>query len=233
MTTAGLTDVDVRVKEAVIRQLEWDPQVDTTGVAVLAAEGIVTLTGYIGTYAGKLAAERAAKRVRGVRGVANELQVRLKLERTDPEVVADVVRALRLQSAIPESVQAVVHDGHVTLTGKVEWLFQKRDAERVARHVRGVKHIFNHITVAPKALERDVRRRIVQALHRNASLDAGHLAVAVSGETAVLTGRVGTWLQRETAERAAADAPGIVDVDNRIYVEPPLPAPESAADETC
>ena len=127
----------------------------------------------------------------------------------------------------------MVHDGHLTLTGTVEWLFQKRDAERVARHVRGVKHIFNHITVAPKALERDVRRRIVQALHRNASLDAGQLAVAVSGETVVLTGRVGTWLQRETAERAAADAPGIVNVDNRIYVEPPLPAPEGAVDEAC
>ena len=101
MTTAAQTDVDVRVKGAVIRQLEWDPQVETTGVAVLACDGIVTLTGYIDTYAGKLAAERAAKRVRGVRGVANELQVRLKLERTDPEIVADVVRAIRLQSTIP------------------------------------------------------------------------------------------------------------------------------------
>jgi osmotically-inducible protein OsmY len=108
----------------------------------------------------------------------------------------------------------------VTLTGKVNWQFQKRDAEKAVRHIRGVRAVLNYIDVAPRAVERDVRHRIVEALHRNANIDARHITVTVSGDTAILTGTVGTWLQRESAERAAADAPGIAHVDNRIVVEP-------------
>jgi osmotically-inducible protein OsmY len=204
----------------VLRQLAWDPEVDASGVGVAAKAGVVTLTGYIDSYSGKLAAERAAKRVRGVRAVANDIEVRLKLERTDADIAADVARALELRSTIPNSVQASVHSGHVTLTGKVNWQFQKRDAEKALRHIRGVRTVLNYITVAPRAVERDVRHRIVEALHRNANIDARHITVTVSGDKAILTGTVGTWLQRESAERAAADAPGIAHVDNRIVVEP-------------
>lgn len=221
MSTASLSDTDVRVRDAVMRQLDWDPEVDAGAVGVSAKKGAVTLTGYIDTYAGKLAAERAAKRVRGVRAVANDIQVRLKLERTDADIAADVVRMLDLRSTIPNNVQAAVHIGHVTLTGKVDWLFQKREAEKALRHVRGVRDVSNHISVAPRAVERDVKHRIVEALHRNANLDARHITVALSGDNAILTGSVGTWLQRESAERAAADAPGIAHVDNRIVVNPP------------
>jgi osmotically-inducible protein OsmY len=180
----------------------------------------VTLTGFIDTYAGKLAAERAAKRVRGVRAVANDVEVRLRLERTDADIAADVARGLELSSAVPASVQAAVHHGHVTLTGKVDWPFQSRAAEKAVRHVRGVRHVLNHVTMAPRGVERDVRRRIVEALHRNANVDARHITVTTAGDKAILTGSVGSWLQRESAERAAADAPGITRVDNRIVVEP-------------
>jgi osmotically-inducible protein OsmY len=221
MSTIGLNDADLKLRNAVTRQLEWDPEVDAAAIGVAAKDGAVTLTGHIGSYAGKLAAERAAKRVRGVRGVANDIEVRLKLGRTDPDIIADVVRALELRSVAP-AVQAVVHDGHVTLTGKVEWLFQKRDAEKALRYVRGVRGVFNHIKASPRAAERDVRHRIVEALHRNANVDAGHIVVTVTGEKAILTGTAGTWLQRECAERAAADAPGIAQVDNQIVVEPAL-----------
>ena len=225
MSTASMTDADVRTRDAVTRQLEWDPEIDAGGVGVAAKGGVVTLTGFIDSYSGKLAAERAAKRVRGVRAVANDIEVRLRLERTDADIAADVVRALELRSTIPSSVQAAVHNGHVSLTGKVEWLYQQRDAEKAVRHVRGVRKVLNHITVAPRAVERDVRHRIVEALHRNANLDARHITVTVSGDTATLTGNVGSWLQRESAERAAADALGIAHVDNRIFVEPrPLDA---------
>ena len=130
MTTAHLTDTDVRVRDAVLRQLEWDPEVDASAIGVAAKGGTVTLTGYIGTYAGKLAAERAAKRVRGVRAVANDIDVWLKLERTDVDIASDVVHALQLFSTIPDGVQAAVHNGHVTLTGKVDWLFRSRQAEK-------------------------------------------------------------------------------------------------------
>jgi osmotically-inducible protein OsmY len=111
-----------------------------------------------------------------------------------------------------------VHNAHVTSTGKLQWLFQKREAEKAARHIRGVRDVRNHIDVAPAAMERDVRHRIAQALHRNANVDAHQITVTVLGNTAILTGEVGTWLQRESAERAAADAPGIAHVDNRITV---------------
>lgn len=219
MTTASLSNADVKVRDAVMRQLEWDPEVDASAVGVAAKDGTVTLTGYINSYSGKLAAERAAKRVRGVRGVANDIAVRLKLPRVDTDIAADAVRALELRSTVPETVQATVHNGYVTLTGKVNWIYQKRDAEKAVRHVRGVRDVLNHIVVAPGALERDVRHRIVAALHRNANLAAERITVNVVGDKAILSGRVGSFLQRESAERAAADAPGIANVENRIAVE--------------
>jgi osmotically-inducible protein OsmY len=220
MSTRALTDVDVRVRDNVVRQLEWDPDVDAAGVGVTADNGVVALTGTIDTYAGKIAAERAAKRVRGVRGVANDLVVRRKVGRTDADIAADAVLALELRESIPHTVQVVVHDGHVTLTGKVAWLHQARHAEKAVRHVRGVRGVFNHIEVEGTPTVRDVRQRIVGALRRDADLDADRVTTSVSGTVAVLTGSVATWQQRDSAERAAASAPGITRVDNQIVVHP-------------
>jgi len=220
MTTASLTEADVRVKDSVMRQLDWDPEVDASAVGVAARDGAVTLTGYIDSYSGKLAAERAAKRVRGVRSVANDIEVTLKLARTDADIAGDVSRALELHGTLPESVQAVVHGGHVTLTGKVNWMYQKYQAENAVRHIRGVRNVVNRLELAPRAVERDVRHRIVEALHRNADIDAHHITVNVSGDVATLTGTVGTWSQRDAAERAAANAPGITLVDNLVGVAP-------------
>jgi osmotically-inducible protein OsmY len=214
-----LSDADVRVRDAVTRQLDWDPEVDASAIGVAAKSGTVTLTGFIDTYSGKLAAERAAKRVHGVRAVANDIDVRLRLERTDPDIALDAARAIKLRSTIPETVQVVVHNGSVTLTGDVDTLFQKQSAANAVRHIRGVRNVLNHISVAPKTMVRDVRYRIVKALHQNADVDARLIMVTVSGDTATLTGTVGTWLQREAAERAAAYAPGIAHVDNRIEVQ--------------
>ena len=230
MATASLTDIDIRVRDAVVRQLEWDPEVDASAIGVTAKAGTVTLTGYINSYSGKLAAERAAKRVRGVRGVANDIEVRLKLERTDADIATDVVKALQLHHSIPEGVQAAVHHGHVTLTGTVDWMFQRYDAEHAIRHIRGVRNVSNRIVIASRAVERDVRHRIVDAIHRNADLDARHVKVAVADDRAILTGTVATWQQWETAERAAADAPGIRTVENHIVVEPGNPPDD---DEIC
>jgi osmotically-inducible protein OsmY len=233
MAIASLTDTDVRVRDAVMRQLDWDPAVDASAIGAAAKDGSVTLTGYTNSYTGKLAAERAAKRVRGVRGVANDIEVRLRLERTDADITADVVRALQLHSTIPASVQAAVHYGYVTLTGTVDWMFQKHDAERVARHIRGVRSVLNYISITPRAVERDVRHRIVEALHRNANLDARHIRVTIDHDRAILTGAVGTWIQREIAERAAADAPGILGVDNKIMIEPMQAPAGETEDDIC
>jgi len=219
MTTATLSETDIRVRDAVRGQLDWDPEVDASAVGVTARQGAVTLTGFIDTYAGKLAAERAAKRVHGVRAVANDLDVRLRLERTDADIAQDVVRALQLRGSIPETIQAAVHNGHVTLTGKAQWLYQKDGAAAVVKHIRGVKGVINHIAIEPESDVRDVRHRITTALHQTADVDARHITVTVTGDTATLSGTVGTWLQRDCAERAAMAAPGIAHVDNRILVE--------------
>jgi osmotically-inducible protein OsmY len=228
-----LSKSDVRTRDAVMSQLDWDPEVDASEVGVAAKNGTVTLIGFIDTYSGKLAAERAAKRVSGVRAVANDIQVRLRLARTDADIAQDAARALQLSSLVPATVQAVVHDGHVTLTGSVDWLYQKENAEQTLRHLRGVRGVFNHISVAPKSPLRDIRHRIVKALHQNADVDARHITVTVSGDTVTLTGTTGSWLQRESAGRAAASAPGIADVDNRIKVQA-VPDPETSdLDEIC
>jgi osmotically-inducible protein OsmY len=226
MSTTTLTDLDVRVRDHVMRQLEWDPDVDASGIGVTAKNGVVTLMGYIDTYAGKLAAERAAKRVRGVRGGANDVDVRLKVGRTDADIARDAVRALELRRTVPAAVQVAVHDGHITLTGTVGWLHQSREAEKAVRHVKGMRGVFNHIEVAGGAVARDVEHRIIEALHRSADLDARHVTVDVAGDVVRLTGSVTTWQQREIAERAAASAPGIVLVKNDIFVEPVEPVDE-------
>jgi osmotically-inducible protein OsmY len=220
MTTMSLTDNDVRVRQEVRRQLDWDPDVDSGAIGVIVKNGVITLTGFIDSYAAKLAAERAAKRVHGVRAVANDIHVRLGLGRTDEDIARDAARALELRIGVPESVQAVVHDGHVTLTGKVSWIAQRKNAEKAVSHIGGVRGVFNHIEVTPDRTYKDVRKRIVEALHRPADVHARHISVGIDGDAAVLTGTVATWSEREAAERAAGDAPGIRWVDNRIVVEP-------------
>lgn len=208
------------VRDAVVQQLEWDSEVDATDIGVTARGGVVTLTGFIDTYAGKLAAERVAKQVRGVRAVANDIQVRLRLERTDPEIAADIDSALRLRPAIPESVQAVVHAGHVSLTGRVPTFFVRALASEAVRHVRGVRDVVNYCTVEPAASVRDLRRRIVQALHRSAEVDARGVAIDVEGSIVRLEGEVGSWAEMEAVENAVIHAPGITGVDNRITIAP-------------
>jgi osmotically-inducible protein OsmY len=204
-----------------MRQLDWDAEVDASAIGVAARDSVITLSGYVPDYPGKLAAERAAKRVRGVRGVANNIEVRRTFERNDSDVARDATRALELRTTVPPAVQLVVHNGHVTLTGRVSWLFQRTAAEHAVRHVRGVLSVLNQIEIAPSSVERDVRHRIVEALHRNADIDARHVVVTIEGNVARLTGRVGSWLQRESAERAAASAPGITRVDDQIVIMPP------------
>ena len=220
MTTATLTGTDLRLRNFVVRELDWDPEVDASAIGVSAQNGVVTLTGFIDTYAGKLAAERVAKRVRGVRAVANDIAVRLVIDRTDADIAADAAAALKLQTTAADKIQIAVHRGHVGLTGTVEWFTQKEAAAAAVQHVPGVRGVANYIEVASKPAFRDVHRRIVAALHRNADLDASHLRVEVAGDVVTLTGTVGSWLQREAAERGAASARGIRRVQNRIVVVP-------------
>jgi osmotically-inducible protein OsmY len=232
MTTASITGTDIRVRGAVVRQLDWDPEVDASAIGVSASEGVVTLTGFVDSYAEKLAAERVAKLVRGVRGVANDITVRQMVDRTDADIAHDAIVCLKTRPDL-DTVQVAVHRGHITLTGQVVWLLQKEAAEHAVKHVRGLLGIFNHITIAPRAAQRDVQRRIVGAMHHHADLDARLITVTVRDNVVTLTGTVSTWLQRDAAERAAGSAPGIARVDNHIVVEPAEPREVEPIDEMC
>jgi osmotically-inducible protein OsmY len=223
MSTASVSQIDLRIRDAVQEQLEWDSQVDAGAIAVAVKDGVATLTGFVDSYAAKLAAERAAKQIRGIRAVANDVQVRLRLDHTDTDIAADAVRALELRNALPSSVQAVVHSGHVTLTGTVSTLFQKVVAEHALAHIRGVKGIVNRIDVVPEGSERDVRREIARALHRDAEAYGRGIKVAVDGHKVTLSGTVRSWYERESAEQAATHARGITEVDNQIAVDGPDP----------
>jgi osmotically-inducible protein OsmY len=229
MSTAIATQTDSLIRDAVTQQLTWDSQYDAQSIGVIVQDGVVTLTGFIDSYAAKLAAERAAKRVRGVRVVANDIQVRLRLERTDQDIAADIAAALRLSPAIPESVQFVVHDGHVVLTGTAPTLFVSALAADAVRHLRGVKGVVNHVEVLPTATFTDLRRRIAGALHRCADIDARSLTIVIEGSTVTLDGEVDSWSEVEAAEKAVMHAPGVTEVVNRIRVVPqlvPIPPPE-------
>jgi Predicted periplasmic or secreted lipoprotein len=210
---------DLRLRELVLQQLEWDSQVEAATIGVAARNGVVTLSGSIDSYAGKLAAERAAKRARGVRAVANTLQVTLRYPRSDTDIANDAARALETHLIVPPTVQVVVRNAHVVLTGAVRSLFQRVVAEKAVRYVKGIKSLVNRVTVTPAPTIDDIRPRIVRALHEDADIDARGLSVVVSGNTVTLTGTVRSWHERESAERAAMHAPGITHVENLIAVE--------------
>ena len=227
MSTAIAPQTDELLRDAVTQQLAWDSRYDADSIGVIVHDGVVTLIGFIDSYAGKLAAERAAKRVRGVRVVANDIQVRLRLDRTDQDIAADIAAALRLSPAVPDSVQCVVHSGHVTLTGTVPTLFVRSLAADAVRHVRGVKGVANHVEVLPAATFSDLRRRIVGALHRCADIDARGLTIIIEGSTVTLDGEVESWSEVEAAEQSVMHAPGVTEVKNRIRVAPPSDDRES------
>lgn len=229
MSVAQLTTADRRTRDAVLQELEWDPAVDASAIGVTARDGVVTLTGHVDTLPGKLAAERAAKAIRGVRAVANGIVIRPRVQRTDGEIAAEAIRALDLRGTVSDHVQLVVREGHITLTGRVGRFHAKEEAEKAVRRVKGLRGIYNHITINAEAAAEDVRQCIVQALRRNADVDARHLQVAVKGTVATLGGTVTTWRQRDVVERAAAHAPGITCVENDIVVEPPV----EPIDEQC
>ena len=215
-----LTILDQRLRDAVMHQLDSDPQVDASLVGVSAQEGVVTLSGYVNSYAEKLAAERSCRRVFGVKALANELEVRIAVERIDPEIARQALDALKNRIDVPLGIAVTVRNGHLTLSGVVEWMYQKAAAERAVKYLRGVKGVFNQITLSPTAVPKDVQKRIVDALHRHADIDARRIHVEAEGSRVTLSGTVRSWMEKDEAQRAAWRVPGVAVVDNRISVVP-------------
>ncbi|SCL13274.1 BON domain-containing protein [Micromonospora inyonensis] len=221
MTTTAGRRSDRQIQQDVSEELLWEPRIPSTGVGVTVQEGVVTLTGQVGSYAERWAAERSAQRVRGVRAVADELEVRLGVdaERTDAEVALAVVRALEWDSFVPaERLDVTVADGWVMLRGQVEFGFQRRAAERELRRLRGVRGITNLVRVGPRGAStgQELRRRIQGTLLRRVGTEG--VTVEVAGDAVLLAGTVRTLADRDEAERVAWSTPGVCVVRTEVAV---------------
>jgi osmotically-inducible protein OsmY len=208
------------LRQDVIDELTWDRSLDTPGIGVAVHDDAVTLTGHVRSYAERRAAEKAAKRVRGVIAVANELEVRLpsSLVRDDTDIATAAASALKWSALVPSTVSATVESGWVMLDGEVDWAYQRRSAEIAVRDLAGVRGVANQIRVKPRAVPKDVIDRIKSAFHRSAQIDADHISVAVSGGSVTLSGNVRSWSERAEAEHAARAAAGVTEVVNKLHV---------------
>lgn len=220
---AVMVQTDEQIQQEVLRELAYDPSVQPNEIGVAVKDGIVTLTGTVDSFLKRWAAEEAAHRVRGVKAVANDIEVRLPVtsERTDADIAAAVTRALEWDAFVDiDRVEVTVSKGWVTLKGEVDYGFQRADAERVVRRITGVRGVSNLLVVKPrqKPSPDDLKRNIEEALVRSAETDAKHINVEVQGDKVILTGTVRSWAEKQEAERVAWSAPGAAQVENRIVV---------------
>jgi osmotically-inducible protein OsmY len=208
---------DIQLRTDVEAELKWDPSLDDRGIVVAAKDGIVTLAGTVPSYSDRWAAEKATKGISGVRAIANDIEVKPISTRTDQEIAAAAVNALKAHVSVPASdLKVIVSGGWLTLEGKAALWYQKNAAETAVRSLWGVKGISNNIQIQPPADAGDIRGKIHEAFKRHADLDAGKVNVSVLDGTVTLTGEVHSWHEREDAERAAWAAPGVSRVKNDL-----------------
>jgi osmotically-inducible protein OsmY len=220
-------NADHQLREAVMTQLDWEPEAPATDIGVSVSEGVVTLTGFVSSYSEKLAAEKAVKRARGVRGIANDLVVRTFPHPTDTDLVKNVLHTLESDVRVPaDQIIITVKGGFVTLEGEVERRRQKEAAEAALEHLLGVRGILNEIkvkneiTVRPSVSPTEVKRKIIAALTASALLGEDRIVVEATDGEVTLSGHIWSLMEREEAERIAWAAPGVTRVDNRLIVTP-------------
>jgi osmotically-inducible protein OsmY len=214
---------DTQLKKHVEDELSWQPSVDEASIGVSVKDAIVTLTGHVRSYAEKIAAERAVMRIRGVKALPTELEVSLPgaHERTDEDIARVAVNVLFWNAVVPEdAIKVKVTKGWVTLTGVVDWSFQKHTAEREVSRLLGVKGVIDEIELKPSRtpVSAEIKTGIEAALKRSAEVEARRIHVEIRGSTVVLTGAVSSWPERNAAERAAWAGPGVSRVENKLLI---------------
>ncbi len=212
---------ELKLQQRVIDELEFEPAVNAAHIGVSVRGSVVTLTGHVETFAEKFAAERAARRIKGVSAVAQEIEVHLSVDKktADDEIAQRAVKILEWDVAVPSDTIAVkVEHGIVTLNGTVDWAFQRAEAEYDVRKLSGVKGVVNLIAIRPRVRAEEVRAKLAAAFERNADLEAGRITVDVADGKVVLGGKVNSWTEREAAERAAWSVAGVTTVDDRIAI---------------
>lgn len=214
------TDRDIQ--KDVMEELRWEPAVEDLGIGVSVHNGVVTLSGYVNFYAERLAAEKAAKRVKGVKAVAEDIEVRRNDSNTvtDAEVAESVVRALEWNTAIPEEkIKVKVDNGWVYLEGEVNSRYQKQAAADAISFLKGLRGVSNWITVKPKTDTTVIKENIRKALERSADLEADKIDIEVSGRKVILRGTARTWNERVEIERAVSNAPGVAEIDDHLVID--------------
>jgi osmotically-inducible protein OsmY len=216
-----MTKTNAELQVDVTEELGWDPKVDSEEIAVAADDGTVTLRGTVGSFRQKREAGKAAERIYGVLYVNNELNVRIldEYQHDDADLRGDVLQALMLDTLVPNTIDANVKDGFVTLTGTADWQYQRDEAEFIAGNVAGVTGVHNDVYLtSPTPYAGDVKDSIKKAMKRDAKLDADNIAVETVNGTAILTGSVRSWAERDSAVQAAWAAPGVTDIDDRLAI---------------
>ncbi len=210
---------DLSLRDYVLSELEFEPSVNASHIGVAVDDGVVTLSGHVGSYAEKLAAEKIVQRLKGVRAIAEEIEVRLPSDRKtgDEQIAQRALDIIAWDTTIPDDkVMVKVQKGWITLSGEVDWYFQRNAAEAAVRKLSGVTGITNLIAIKPRVQAGDIKQRIEKALKRNAELEAENIRVVVSGGRVTLEGQVNAWHERAVAERAAWAAPGVVSVVDHL-----------------
>jgi osmotically-inducible protein OsmY len=214
---------DIQLQQDVLEELRWEPSVNPAEIGVAAKDGVVTLTGFVNSFGEKLTAEKATKRVQGVKAVAEEIEVRIPsmLKRTDADIARAALNALQWNTLVPDDrVTVKVEDGWVTLEGELDWGFQRDAAMEAVHYLTGVRGVTNLITVKPRVEPKEIKAKIAEAFKRSAELDANRIKVEALGGKVTLSGSVHSWVERDEAGRAAWAAPGVSAVDNHISVSP-------------